>query len=200
MSILGAIWRALLSLLLFFVTQVSWHQISSEREIAHAQIEKYQQLKADSVVRPITLNSEYFWRELSDGQIRYELQFTYRDAQSYSRTGVVPTYTLPENFADQPVYFLKTDNRIHALDLDLTIAEKTAEYEKKISDAKFNFGLMLLITLFCLAGMWMSLGRVPRTESDFLALDTEQTIKLRRSTARAGGHVLVTTPRGKLSL
>lgn len=39
MSILGAIWRALLSLLLFFVTQASWYQISSEREIAHAQIE-----------------------------------------------------------------------------------------------------------------------------------------------------------------
>ena len=48
--------------------------------------------------------------------------------------------------------------------------------------------------------MWMSLGRVPRTDSDFLALDTEQTIKLRRSIARAGGSVLVTTPRGKLSL
>lgn len=200
MSILGGIWRAVLSLFLVAATLNSWHQISFEREQAHTQIAKYQQLNTNAVVRPITFDSEYFWREVSNGLIRYELHFDYSDAQGQLSKGVVATYSLPQNFEDQPVYFLSTDSRIHAVDLDLTIAEKTDEYEDKVSSAWFNFGLALLVTLFCLAGMWMSLGREPRTESDFLALDTEQTIKVRRSIARAGGSVLVTTPQGKLNL
>lgn len=126
MSILGGIWRAVLSLFLVAATLNSWHQISSERELAHTQIEKYQQLKTNSVVKPITFNAEYFWREVSDGQIRYELHFDYRDTQGHARTGIVATYSLPQDFDDQLVHFLSNDSRIHALDLDLTIAEKTA--------------------------------------------------------------------------
>lgn len=198
MSILGVVWRAALSVLLVGVTLNLWDEVGSARAEARAQVEKYQQLRTDAVIRPVSFDPEYFWREISDGVIRYELKFDYRDELGRVRKGEVATYSLPQDFSDQPVHFLGNDSGIHALDIDHTVAEKIAESGEHVRDAWLNFGFSLLVTLFCLAGAWMGAGPVPRTEADFLALDTQRSLKLGRGLARDGGEVLVATGKGEV--
>lgn len=194
------LWRLVVGLILIMVLLATWNSLQETREELGPKISKYEALATQSVIRKVDFDSEYqYWDPTAKGTL-YELSFQYRDPQGRMRKGKVTTYSLPADFNQQPMHFLRNDFTIHAFDVDHTVAEKVDEYSHKITVEWVFFGFVAVFILFCLFGLVMSWFPDPRTPADFMALDTEQLLKIRRKVARDGGELVVSTTRGKVRL
>lgn len=204
MTILRLVWRVLwrlvLSLLVIIFVIAIWSYEQGNRQDAQEKISKYEELATQSVIRRINFNTDYKYWDPTDKGTLYLLSFQYRDLQGRMRKGEVTTYSLPEDFNQQPMHFHRNDPTIYAFDVEHTVAEKVEEHSARISSGWFAFGVVGLVSLSCLAAMFFSFFPQPLSEADYLALDTEQKLKIRRKLARNGGEVIVSTNRGKVKL
>ncbi len=204
MSVVALIWRLLwktvVTLLAIAFLFITYTHLVDTRADSGKKIQQYEQLRHQAQKKLITLDSEYFYKDISKTKTEYTFSFKYLDKNNQSSTGKVRTLYLPEDFNNIPLYVLNDDPSIYALDIEYSILERTKHHKHNILTAWFALIVIFICGVFGIEYLWWPRNNTSNADPDPLGIDTNQTLKIKKSLALSGGQVDIKTARSTLKL